>query len=241
MQLKVINSNSAGNCYLLEGKRQSLLMECGVSWRRMITGMGFAPSRVAGCLVTHAHLDHCCSAYQVCSAGIPLYTSQGTINTFNFKHHLLRPVRKLETFQVGEFKVFPFDVQHDAPEPLCYVIKHPECGSTLFLTDSFYTKYTFEGLNNIIVEANYAQDILDANLAAGGNSFVRNRVLSSHMSIDTCKEFLRSMDLKRVRNIVLVHLSDSNSDAVRFQKEVQAETGRPVHVASAGSIIDFGE
>ena len=74
----------------------------------------------------------------------------------------------------------PFDVKHDVAEPLGFLIEHEECGLVLFLTDSYYSEYTFPGLNNIIVEANYDQRILDQRLANGEDpKFLRDRVIVS--------------------------------------------------------------
>ena len=61
------------------------------------------------------------------------------------------------------------------------------------------------------------------------------------MSLDTCKALLRANDLTAVNNIILIHLSDGNSNAELFKKEVAAETGKKVTIASKGIEIDFGK
>ena len=143
---------------------------------------------------------------------------------------------------MGAYKIKAFDTKHDVKDPLGFLINHPESGNILFLTDSYYCEYTFKDLNNIIVEANYCQTILDRRLASGTNpKFLRDRVIESHMSLSTCKELLQANDLSHVNNIVLIHLSDGNSDAKRFKKEVQEATGKTVHVADAGMVIDFNK
>jgi ribonuclease BN (tRNA processing enzyme) len=63
-------------------------------------------------------------------------------------------------------------------------------------------------------------------------------VIESHMSLSTCKDLLKANDLSQVNNIVLIHLSDGNSDAKRFEAEVQEVTGKTVHVANAGLVIE---
>ncbi|HRE52264.1 MAG TPA: MBL fold metallo-hydrolase [Flavitalea sp.] len=240
MTLKVINSNSAGNCYLMQAENgDTLLVECGVDFKKIRQAMEFRTDRIVGCIISHNHLDHCKGAELVAKAGIDIFTSQGTIDELGFVHHRLRPVKAHQAFDIGPFRILPFDVRHDCKEPLCYLIKHPECGVTLFLTDSYYCAYKFEGLNNVIVEANYCQSIIDRKMAEGvAPRFLRNRILQSHMSLKTCKEFLQANDLTAVNNIVLIHLSDRNSDAIRFQREIQELTGKTVHVADAGLVIE---
>ena len=45
------------------------------------------------------------------------------------------------------------------------------------------------------------------------------------------QDFLRANDLSRVKEIHLLHLSDRNSSANCFKKEIQSLTGKPVYVA----------
>ena len=136
----------------------------------------------------------------------------------------------------------PFDVKHNCKEPFGFIINHPECGNVLFITDSYYVAYTFKNLNNILVEANYSTDIVNQRLIDGNiHGKVRDRLIESHMSLDTCKALLRANDLTAVNNIILIHLSDGNSNAELFKKEVAAETGKKVTIASKGIEIDFGK
>ncbi|MGN0032459.1 MAG: MBL fold metallo-hydrolase, partial [Candidatus Limimorpha sp.] len=101
-------------------------------------------------------------------------------------------------------------------------------------------QYTFDGLNNIMLECNYRQDILDANVEAGTISAkLRARTMKSHCSFDTCKEILDANDLSGVHNIVLIHLSDANANAVQFKDEIQRHTLKIVNVATPGMVINF--
>lgn len=242
MKLKVLSSSSAGNCYLLIGAQETLMIECGVKASHIKQALNFDLSKVVGCLVSHEHKDHCCAASDMVNAGIDLYSSAGTLNAFGFKSHRLHEVAKGKTFQLGGFKIKAFDAVHDCVEPVNFLIEHEECGRVVFITDSYYCSYTFPGLNNILIEANYSHEILDAKLAAGATpEFLRNRVLKSHMSLATCKEFLAANDLRSVNNIILVHLSDSNSNAAQFKAEIKAQTAKAVYVAEKGMSIDFNK
>lgn len=240
MQLHIINSNSSGNAYILENDREALLIECGVRFEKIKQALMFNLKKVVGCLVSHEHKDHCLSVSQLMSAGIDVYASQGTHDAINFNGvHRAKILRSGVTQTIGSFKVKPFDIKHDCAEPMGFLIHHSETGLILFLTDSYYSEYTFPGLNNIIVEANYCQNILDRRVKDGFNpKFLRDRVITSHMSLATCKDLLKSNDLSAVNNIVLIHLSDGNSDARRFKTEVEEVTGKTVHVAEAGMTIE---
>jgi phosphoribosyl 1,2-cyclic phosphodiesterase len=113
-------------------------------------------------------------------------------------------------------------------------------GKLLYITDSYYCKYRFKGLNHIMIEANYSKEILNENLYNDNTALpVRDRVVESHMSLETCKEFLQANDLSQVKDIALIHLSDSNSDAERFKREVEGLTGKPTYIASKGLEIEL--
>jgi phosphoribosyl 1,2-cyclic phosphodiesterase len=240
MKLIVIGSNSQGNSYILQNEDEAIIIECGVKIADIKKALRFNLSKVKGCLISHDHLDHCKSAKEIIAAGINIHATVGTLKAIGIHgHHRARPILEEKMFAVGNFKIIPFHVKHDAEQPVGFLISHPETGVVLFVTDTYYLPNTFTGLNNIIIEANYCQQILDERLAAGMSpEFLRNRIFKSHMSLDTCKEALKANDLSRVNNIVLIHLSDGNSCEARFQKEIAAQTGKRVHVAKAGLVIE---
>jgi phosphoribosyl 1,2-cyclic phosphodiesterase len=243
MKLTVINSNSAGNCYLLENSQEALIIECGVAIARIKQALNFDLSKVAGCVVSHEHLDHCKSVNDLLNAGIDVYASPGTHGAMNTAgHHRALCISPGEMKRIGKFEVKAFDTKHDCAEPLGFLIRHEQTGVILFLTDSYYSEYRFDGLNNIIIEANHCQDILDRRLASGANpKFLRDRVITSHMNLKTCKELLQANDLTQVNNVLLIHLSDGNSDAKRFQREIQEATGKVVWIADPGLSIPFNK
>jgi len=136
----------------------------------------------------------------------------------------------------------PFDVKHDCQEPLGFLIFHKEMGLTLFATDCFYLKYKFSSLNQIMLECNYSDEIIEKNLAKGlTHDIVMRRTAKSHMSLATCKKTLLANDLRNVSNILLIHLSDTNSDSRLFKSEIQGVTGKIVHIAEKGLEIDFNK
>lgn len=243
MKLQILNSGSVGNCYLLKAQRETLVVECGVRFSDIKQALGFNLTRVAGVLVSHEHQDHCKAHKDVAAAGLNMYASKGTIKALNPTNnsHRYFAMDNLNKYTIGEFTVMPFDVKHDCNEPTGFLIHHSECGNVLFVTDSYYVSYTFKGLNQVMVEANYCPEIVKER-AAGGRLHVSvaDRVFTSHMSIDTCLDLLAANDLSKVNNIVLLHLSDGNSHAQQFKQRVSAKTGKQVTVADKGVEIDFG-
>lgn len=242
MKLHIIGSGSSGNSYLLQAENgETLMLECGVSFKKVKEALQFNLRCVVGSLVTHSHLDHCGAAKDVCAAGINVYCLKETSDAFKFTHHRINNFKPKEEFNLGAFKIFPFPVAHDV-KCVGFLIYHPECGKVLFLTDTYYVKSVFKGLNNIIIEANYGDEQLDENEQSGKiQSWRSDRLIQSHMSIDTCLGVLKANDLNKVYQIVLVHLSDSNSNAEEFKARVEHATHKTVHIAKKGMVLDFNK
>jgi phosphoribosyl 1,2-cyclic phosphodiesterase len=243
MKLKILGSSSLGNGYILENDAEALVIECGVKLSLAKKALDFNLSKVVAALISHEHGDHAGCADDYLKACIPVFCSRGTGEALKIKG-VRRPhvCRAREPFTAGGFTITPFDVQHDAAEPLGFVIHHPETGNILFATDTYYLKYRFADLHNIMIEANYCLEILNRNMSEGRLSpIVRDRVIESHMSLATCIETLQANDLSQVNNTVLLHLSDGNSDARLFQSEVQQACGKPVFIAEKDLDLDFNK
>ena len=243
MRLIVLGSSSAANGYVLDNGREALALECGCPLADLQRAVDFDLRRVAGVLLTHEHGDHARHALKYIKSALPLYASEGTLMKLpeevlasTFSH----PVRPPKPFRVGGFRVLPFDVKHDAAEPLGFYIKHPDMGSLLFATDTRFIPFLFDHINTWLIECNYSEEILESNLSAGVISKAqRDRVIGSHMSLDTCRETLQANDLSETRRIILIHLSDRNSDAAQFKKTIARATGREVIIADRGQTIEL--
>jgi len=115
-------------------------------------------------------------------------------------------------------------------------------GNLLFLTDTWYCPFKFQNLNQLMVEANYDENILSEREQSGSiHASVARRVRSSHMELQTLKSMLQANDLVHVNNIVLIHLSSANSDSKRFQQEISELTGCETTVATKNLTIPFNK
>ncbi|SHI76135.1 Phosphoribosyl 1,2-cyclic phosphodiesterase [Geosporobacter subterraneus DSM 17957] len=233
IEIKVLASSSRGNCYHITDGSTQLLLECGISFKEIHKGIDFKISDIAGCLVSHEHKDHCKAIREVMKTGIDCYMSKGTMDAIGCDGHRAIAVEPKKQFRIGTWTILPFDTQHDAAEPLGFLLANRDGDKLLFATDTYYIKYKFEGLTHIMVECNYASDILGGNVEAGRvPEVMKNRLLKSHFSLANVKEFFRSNNLDKVQEIWLIHLSDGNSDAVRFKREIMELTGKVVYIAN---------
>lgn len=220
MKLHVLGSSSSGNCYLFQSEKtgEVLAMEAGVKFNKVKKALDFNLNSIVGCIVSHEHGDHAKCVGDFINACIPCYMSQGTKHALGFSsNYWAKGLLPFEQVVINGFRVIPFPVQHDAAEPYGYLIRHEECGTVLFATDTYFLKYKFPGLNNVMLECNYSKEILDANFTAGRIDKKRyERTIKSHMSYDNCLLTLQANDLSQVCNILLLHLSDNNSNATEF-------------------------
>lgn len=218
-------SSSAGNCYEVRSGDTTLLLEAGLSLRAIRQALAFRLSGVAGVCITHEHQDHAKAAGALMTAGVDVYTSAGTAGALGLTGHRLHTVKAREQFRVGGLTVLPFEAQHDAAEPLGFLVADG-ADKLLFATDTAYLRWRFRGLTLIAVEANFAEDL------CGDLDAARfRRLVHSHMSLASVKALLAANDLGAVREIHLLHLSGGHSDLERFRREIEAATGRPVYVA----------
>ena len=235
MRLNVLGSDSNGNCYVLQNDKEALIIEAGVRFSEVKKALKWQLSKVVGAVITHEHNDHAKYARDFVSNGITVlalssvFKAKG-IDSLSFR----KEIEPMHGYIVGGFRVFAMPVCHDVP-CVGFIIEHEDMGRMLFVTDTMMLEYRVPGLNHILLEANYAEDILDAKIEAGSVPLsMKPRLIHSHMEIETTKGILRANDLSGVNEIVLIHLSNGNSDERRFVREVQETSGKPVYAAVAG-------
>lgn len=222
MILHCISSGSIGNCYAIEINDRFLLLDCGVSYHDISKALNFKMSRIVGCLLTHEHGDHCKAAKELIRRGIKVYASKGTES----KVPGCQIIEPHKDYQIGEFRIRGFDVPHDAEEPLGFLVHHSSIGLLSFITDAMYCRYTFPGLKYALIEANYSNDTTTIT-----NDSLIKRIKTSHMSLKTCMEFLVANE-SALEVVVLLHLSDSNSDEELFLKTIKQKMGVRTYVAT---------
>ncbi|GIO40196.1 MBL fold metallo-hydrolase [Paenibacillus antibioticophila] len=238
IDIKPLGSSSAGNAYRITDGHTPLLLECGLRFKDLQRRLNYQLSNMAGCLLTHNHQDHCKSALDMMQSGIDVYASAGTLVAAGLSGHRAIPIQARKQFTLGTWTVLPFEVEHDVDEPLGFLLANRAGEKLLFATDTYYIRYKFSGLTHLLIECNYSEGIVERNILETKDENVRRdliirrkRLRRSHFSLENMKDFLRESDMSRVEEIWLIHLSDSNSDAELFKREIQALTGCPVYVA----------
>lgn len=233
MIIKSFASSSKGNCYLISDGETHLLIECGISIDkiRKFTKMNFD-----ACLITHEHKDHALSLTKILQNCKNVFATKGTFDVFQndiaiFQNYV-KIIEKNKLYNIKTFQMIPFETEHDAAEPVGFYLKSKKTNETiLFATDTYYVKNRFDKINYLMIECNYAYDIVKKNI---DNNLLpkpmAKRLLKSHFELENVKKFILEQDLKEIKEIYLLHLSNGNSDANRFKKEIQMLIGCPVWI-----------
>lgn len=231
MRFESLASSSAGNAYVVSDRDTRILLECGVTHKKLQKRAGFALSEFAACLVSHEHKDHAKSVHELMERGLEVYMSAGTAEALEAEG--AKVIEHMEQFNVGSLDVVPFTVFHDAAEPLGFLIKSRVDGDVLaFATDTVNLRYKFPGLNLLAIEANYDKHVLERSEKLPDK--VKHRITNSHMEIDTLCDYLRTLHLSECREIHLLHLSDAMSREAEFIEKVERAVPAGIKVTACG-------
>ena len=223
MIFQSLASSSSGNAYLVSDGQTNILIECGLSHKKLQQACGFKLTSLDAVLISHEHKDHSQCVEKILSSGIPVYLSQGTARALELPEKLLDMATEMvagEQFTVGTMVIKPFSTFHDAQEPMGFVMQSTvDWDVFAFATDTVNLPYNFPGVNILALEANFQQDILDRSERMPEKT--KKRVSNTHMEIDKLCECLRRMDLRSCRELWLLHLSSAMSHEGQFVYKVQ--------------------
>lgn len=227
MELITLASSSRGNCHILCGEHENIMLDCGIKIsNNLSTILAYDIKHI---LVTHSHKDHCLGLTEKKNllVNVSVYSNEKTLETLNIYDYQKNIVKPLEIFKIGdEFAVIPVFVPHDA-DCYAYYIRQQTTGETLlYLTDTGMAKQlTFEGVTHFLVECNYDERWYDDIESDDDRYFKYRRLISGkgHISIQQCIDFLKSNINVGTKSITLCHISHSYKDYESFGVRVSSE------------------
>lgn len=224
MRLCSIASGSSGNCIYVGDDATHLLVDTGISKKRIEEGLdslGIKGSELNGILITHEHVDHI-QGLGVFSRKyeIPIYATQGTIEGINcckslgkMPEGLLHEVEIDKSFTLGDIKVRPFEISHDARQPSGYRFENGQKSVAVATDLGKYDEYTIEQLQNlnaVVLEANHDVHMLEV----GPYPYpLKKRVLGDkgHLSNELSGRLLSDILHDDLQYVILGHLSKENN------------------------------
>lgn len=252
MKLVCIGSSSVGNAYALDAGGEILLLEAGIRHTLVSKAIGFRDDKVVGCLVSHHHIDHAKYVEEYSRRGVKIICNQDVANRKKLemgRRHIFQ--KPLDTFSVGSFRVCPIPLHHfnnDGSECPChgFLIHHESMGNLFFASDTYKLDFYLSGVDHWLIEANYDDRILKANVEDGKiDRHQANRLMLSHMSLDNTVRFLRDCSVgcgtSATKSIILCHLSERNSDPAQFKSAVESATGVPTYIACKDLVVELNK
>ena len=206
-------SSSRGNLYEVVascGKR--LLIDCGVAWDKLCESVEHDFASIEGCLVSHGHADHSKSIEKLCEAGVEVYASTETLD--GIESHRANIIS--DSFELESFTVVPFPTKHDCDGSLGFIVddKSMRGDSLLFAVDTKEMPIVFRSMfTHIAIECSYdIQTLIDNASDDLDKEPLAKRLLDSHMERSVCLYYISKLDLSRLRELHLLHLSGTNID-----------------------------
>lgn len=224
MRFVSIASGSSGNCIYAGTENTHVLIDAGISTKRIEKGLfevGVKPAELSGICITHEHSDHVkglgvlARKYEV-----PIYGTEGTLNEIKkmknlgeYPQELLHPILPDVDFSVGDMTVKPFHIDHDAADPVAYRI---QCGtkSIAVATDlGHFTQYTIDhllDLDAVLLESNHDIRMLETGPYP---YYLKRRIMGDfgHLSNENAGRLLNCILNDKLKHILLGHLSQENN------------------------------
>jgi len=236
MRLCSIASGSSGNCIYVGTDHCNLLVDAGISGKRIEAGLnkiGLKTSEMQGILVTHEHSDHISGLGVLARKyGIPIYATKETISEIlsttslgKVDESLFCSIEPDMEFQLKDVNIKPFSISHDAANPVAYVMEEGNKRMAVATDMGKYDEYIIDKLQNLdvlLLEANHDVNMLQV----GKYPYpLKRRILSDrgHLSNEASGQLLSKVMHERMKCVMLGHLSKENNYAELAYETVRLE------------------
>lgn len=224
MELFSIASGSSGNCVCVGSSDCHVMIDAGISGKRIEAGMnamGLTVEDMEGVLVTHEHSDHIAGLGVIARKyGCPIYATAGTIEAIrrssavgSIDEELFHPICPEEAFSVGAMTVYPMGISHDAADPVAYLISEGKKRIGVVTDLGCYNSRMLallQGLDALLLEANHDINMLQV----GSYPYpLKQRILGDkgHLSNESSGQLLGQVLHDHMKHVLLGHLSKENN------------------------------
>ncbi|MDX1679289.1 MAG: MBL fold metallo-hydrolase [Akkermansiaceae bacterium] len=243
IRFAVLGSGSGGNSAVVECGDQRLLIDAGLSAKQIelrLKLLGIEPSSLSGILLTHEHGDHVRGLKVFLKKHpLPVLATPQTaliVRETGIEHPQWKHFETGQRFELGDTQIHSFAIQHDAVDPVGFVISHRQRRLGLVSDAGFIThnmRECLRELHGLFIEANYDDGLLEADTKRPWS--IKQRISSrhGHLSNKQVGELLREIAHPGLQQLILGHLSsDCNQPEVAMGhlKECLLDAGHS-HIA----------
>ncbi len=241
MKFAVLGSGSRGNAAVVAMDEMMLLIDAGLSAKQLNQRMellDIKPSALAGILLTHEHGDHVRGLKILLKQNpdLHVYATAATarvVREVGIREGHWHVFEAGQVFSVGEAQITSFAIQHDAVDPVGFVIsnKNKRLG---FLSDAGCVPRSvvehLRELSGIFLEANYDVEMLEMDLKRPWA--IKQRISSrhGHLSNEQVAELLTEIAHPQMSHIILGHLS-SDCNHPQTAKQAVSESLQEINCA----------
>lgn len=220
MKITPLASGSSGNSFLVQANGSALLVDAGLSGKRMVERLetvGMDPCALAGILISHGHSDHIKGAGVLSRKfKLPVLMNRGTCGVATTglgKLHRLEVFETGRIFQFAGFRIHPFSVPHDCVDPVGFRISvgtarlgiATDLGAATGLVQT-----VLAGLQVLILESNHDPEMLrDGPYPWELKQRVRSRL--GHLSNQESAKLLQRVVSDELKAVILAHMSETNN------------------------------
>lgn len=230
MELKfaTIASSSKGNCIYVGSEHTNILIDAGLSGKKIENGLEALElngNDIDAIFVTHEHRDHVAGIGVLSRKyDIPVYATEGSwagmpSTVGSFRRNMERLVYADEVCYFNDLCIKPFNIPHDANEPVGYSISNDKAKITIATDIGHISESVAENIKDsslILLESNHDVDMLKRGMYPIS---LKQRILSDygHLSNENAGKFLSSIDYNKLKYVFLGHLSqDNNTPRIAF-------------------------
>ena len=219
-----VGSGSCGNCHFVGYKDTNILIDAGLSGKRITDGIkdiGENPDNLKGIFITHEHIDHIRGAGIVSRKfNIPIFANVETWRAMRDKLGKIESENMVvfendKNYSIGDIIIRPFSIEHDAANPVGYNLCAKGGSEKMSIATDIGTitenvRKNLYKSKLVVLESNYDKNML----MAGSYSYaLKRRVMSEvgHLSNDEAGKFCVDLIKNGTERILLAHLSKENN------------------------------
>ena len=255
MRFVSIASGSSGNCIYVGTEKANILVDAGISNKRIEQGLneiGVKGSELSCIVITHEHSDHVRGLGVLARKhGVPIYGTAETLREIQgmgslgkMPGELFHPVLPEVEFSIGDLKLLPFSIDHDAANPVAYRISQGRKQVAVATDMGHYDQHIIDhlqGLDALLLESNHDVRMLETGPYP---YYLKRRIMGDHghLSNETAGRLLNYILHDHLKAVLLGHLSKENNYAELALESVRCEItqgdtpykGTDFHIEVAG-------
>ncbi|WP_369695468.1 MBL fold metallo-hydrolase [Alkalibaculum bacchi] len=222
MRFCSLYSGSSGNCSYLEDGDTKILIDAGVSGKRIeenLKKIQVNPQELSGLFLSHDHIDHTKGAGVLSRRyNIPIYANSGTWDVASTCLGKIRSENRVvfasdEELILNGLSILPFSISHDAGEPVGFSITNGKNKISIVTDTGEINSSILERIVNsdlAVIESNHDVDMLKA----GPYPYpLKRRILGEkgHLSNEVAASAILELVEKGLKKVLLAHLSEENN------------------------------